>query len=73
MADLPRTRPTSSEYGEALQVRLGFSTTEDLTALADRLTAAGYEARVVEGEGIRAVHVIDPDGVELEIHPHQEG
>ena len=73
MADLPRTRPTSSEYGEALQVRLGFSTTEDLTALADRLTAAGYEARVVEGGGLLAGHVIDPDGVELEIHPHQEG
>lgn len=69
----PRTRATSSEYGDALQVRLGFSTTEDLRSLADRLTAAGHEARVVEDEGMSAVHVTDPDGIALEIHPRQDG
>lgn len=49
-------------------VRLGFETTEDLGALAERLTAAGYAARVVE-DAVRAVHVVDPDGITIEIHP----
>lgn len=49
-------------------VRLGFETTEELGALAERLRGAGYEARVVENE-VRSVHVTDPDGMQLEIHP----
>lgn len=50
-------------------VRLGFETTEDLEALAARLVAAGYAAEVVEQPGVRSVHVTDPDGQRLEIHP----
>lgn len=50
-------------------VRLGFTTTEDLEELASRLTRSGYPARVVEGGAVRSVHVTDPDGQHLEIHP----
>lgn len=50
-------------------VRLGFTTTEDLGALAARLTAAGYPARVIEDDAVRSVHLTDPDGQHLEIHP----
>jgi len=63
-----RTRPTGEEFGDCLQVRLGFSTTEALDALAERLTAAGHPARLVEGDGVRSVHVTDPDGLTVEIH-----
>lgn len=64
-----RTRPTGPEFGDCLQVRLGFSTTEPLEELAERLTAAGHPARVVETGAVRSVHVEDPDGLILEIHP----
>lgn len=50
-------------------VRLGFETTEDLEELAVRLTRAGYPARVVAAHGTRSVHLTDPDGQHLEIHP----
>lgn len=50
-------------------VRLGFETSEDLEALAERLDAAGHGARVVTGDGVRSVHVTDPDGQHVEIHP----
>ncbi|MGP9845628.1 hypothetical protein [Brachybacterium sp. 107] len=50
-------------------VHLGFTTTEDLGELAARLTASGHPARVVEGGAVRSVHVTDPDGQHLEIHP----
>ncbi|WP_193106249.1 VOC family protein [Brachybacterium sp. FME24] len=49
-------------------VRIGFETTEDLEALAERLSAAGYPARVVARDGVRSVHVSDPDGEHVEIH-----
>src|SRR5699024_1739970 len=49
-------------------VRLGFQTSEELEALAERLDRAGYPARVVS-EQVTAVYVVDPDGCELEIHP----
>ncbi|HEX7351012.1 hypothetical protein [Brachybacterium sp.] len=64
-----RTRPTGEEFGDCLQVRLGFSTTEALDALAERLTAAGHPARLVEGDRARSVRVTDPDGLTVEIHP----
>ncbi|APX31500.1 hypothetical protein BH708_00750 [Brachybacterium sp. P6-10-X1] len=54
---------------EVSLVRLGFETTEDLDALAERLGAAGHPARVVVGRGVRSVHVTDPDGQQVEIHP----
>lgn len=50
-------------------VRLGFETAEPLDALAARLAAAGYQAAVVENEAGPQVHVTDPDGQHLEIHP----
>lgn len=64
-----RTRPTGDEFGDCLQVKIGFSTTEGLGSLAARLTGAGYPARAIEGEGVRSVHVTDPDGQHVEIHP----
>ena len=62
-----RTRPTGTEFGDALQVRLAFETTEDPAVLALRLTTAGHPAEVVESGGTRSVHVTDPDGQHLEI------
>lgn len=50
-------------------VRLGFETSEDLEELAGRLTRAGHPARVVAAHGTRSVHLTDPDGQHLEIHP----
>jgi hypothetical protein len=50
-------------------VRLGFETAEDLDALAERLDAAGHPARVVAEDGATSVHVTDPDGQQVEIHP----
>lgn len=64
-----RTRPTGDEFGDCLQVRIGFSTTEALDALVERLTAAGRPARLVEEGGMRSVHVTDPDGLAMQIHP----
>ncbi len=64
-----RARPTGTEFGDAMQVRLGFETAEDLTELAARLRTAGHPAAVVEEGGVRSVHVTDPDGQHLEIHP----
>lgn len=64
-----RTRPAGDGFGDCLQVRIGFSTTEPLDALAERLTAAGHPAQLVEEGGVRSVHVRDPDGLAMEIHP----
>lgn len=66
------SRPGGDSAHPALRVplvRLGFTTTEDLGELAARLTDGGYPARVVEGGAVRSVHVADPDGQHLEIHP----
>lgn len=71
-ADDRASRPSGTEFGDVALVRLGFETTEDLDLLAVRLTEAGYETRVVEGN-VRAVHVTDPDGQHLEIHPRADG
>lgn len=62
------SRPSGTEFGDIALVRLGFETAEDLDALAARLRNAGHDARVVEDE-VRSVHVTDPDGKRLEIHP----
>ncbi|MGO1258683.1 MAG: hypothetical protein ACTMII_07015 [Brachybacterium sp.] len=63
-----RTRSTGTEFGDVLQVRLGFETTGDLAELSLRLTTAGHPAEVVESGALRSVHVTDPDGQHLEIH-----
>ncbi|MDO5661745.1 MAG: hypothetical protein Q4G40_03535 [Brachybacterium sp.] len=62
------SRATGTEFGDIALVRLGAETDEDLEHLSARLTAAGHVARVVE-EDVRSVHVTDPDGQHLEIHP----
>ena len=64
-----RSRSTGTEFGHAMQVGLGFETTEDLAELAARLRAAGHPAALVEDGAVRSVHVTDPDGRHLEIHP----
>lgn len=56
-------------FEDVALVRLGATTTEDLAALAARLDAAGHPARDVGTPGSRSVHVEDPDGLILEIHP----
>lgn len=50
-------------------VSLSLQTTEDLQQLADRLSEHGYPARVVTDAAATKVHVTDPDGTALEIHP----
>ncbi len=50
-------------------VGLGFQTGEPLDPLCDRLVASGYDARVVVDRAATKVHVVDPDGLEIEIHP----
>lgn len=47
---------------------LSFTTTHPLEDLLARLTEAGYEAKIDEGETLRAVHVVDPDGKTVQIH-----
>lgn len=66
-------RETGSVWGRSATVRLGFETSEPLEQVADRLVAAGYEARVVDADGIRSVKLTDPDGVPLEIHESPAG
>lgn len=69
LPDGRRARSTGTEFGDSLQVHLGFETSEDLEELAERLRAAGHPAEVGEEGGVRAVRVTDPDGEPLEIHP----
>lgn len=71
--DSRRTRPTGEEFGDCLQVRIGFSTTEPLEELARRLEEAGHPARLARQDGVRSVHVTDPDGLPMEIHPRAAG
>lgn len=58
-----------SEIGPNPLVNLGFETDEPLAALAARLTAAGHPAEVVTDAAATKVHVTDPDGCLIEIHP----
>lgn len=37
--------------------------------MVDRLVAAGHDARIVTDENATKVHVTDPDGQHLEVHP----
>lgn len=53
---------------DGADVHLGFTTTEDLDALADRLKAAGHDARITRDEFVSFVEVRDPDGHPIQIH-----
>lgn len=67
----PITAPAADNpVGDNSLCDLGFETTEPLEQVRDRLVAAGYDARVHEDEFLRAVHVVDPDGREVQVHPH---
>lgn len=68
-AEDPRASGADRVLGPPAVIRLGFATTEPLDALAARLQAAGYDARVREQAGVSSVRVTDPDGCLLEIHP----
>lgn len=50
-------------------VRVGLETPEPLEDVVDRLVAAGHDARIVTDENATKVHVTDPDGQQLEVHP----
>lgn len=48
---------------------LGFETSEPLGDVVHRLHQAGFDdARLVQDEHVSAIHVTDPDGLELQIH-----
>ncbi|UNX53839.1 hypothetical protein MF406_12740 [Georgenia sp. TF02-10] len=50
--------------------RIGFATQEPLEDLAARLRSAGYpSAHVISDRAATRVHVVDPDGCDMEIHP----
>lgn len=68
-AEDPRASSEDRVLGPPAVIRLGFATTEPLAALAERLRAAGCDARVHEQPGVTSVRVTDPDGCLLEIHP----
>ncbi|MFP7695814.1 hypothetical protein [Trueperella sp. LYQ143] len=53
-------------------VHLSFQTTQPLAEVARRLTQAGYPAQVVTDTAATKVHVHDPDGHHVEIHPAEE-
>lgn len=57
---------TTTKGAPAL-VHLGFQTDGGLEPVAERLRAAGLEPRVSDRSG--ALVVVDPDGVEIEVHP----
>ncbi|WP_203566788.1 hypothetical protein [Aestuariimicrobium ganziense] len=51
-------------------IELGLETTSPLEVVRDRLLAAGHDAEIVSDENATKVHVTDPDGFHLEIHPY---
>ncbi|HUA27547.1 MAG TPA: VOC family protein [Streptosporangiaceae bacterium] len=53
------------------RVELSFETQEPLEALAERLTAAGFEPEAIVDESFgRSLHVMDPDGVLVQVNEH---
>jgi predicted enzyme related to lactoylglutathione lyase len=52
-------------------VELAFETQEPLEALAERLTAAGFEPEAIMDENFgRSLHVTDPDGIRVQVNEH---
>lgn len=68
-ADLTSRPSEHNPIGAIALASLGFATSHPLEELAARLTEAGYEASVVEDAAARKIHVVDPDGKTIEIHP----
>jgi len=65
----PITAPAADNpVGENSVVHLGFTTTEPLEAVRDRLLAAGHQARIQQADGMRSVLVLDPDGCQVQVH-----
>jgi catechol 2,3-dioxygenase-like lactoylglutathione lyase family enzyme len=53
------------------RVELAFETQEPLEALAERLKAAGFEPEAIVDENFgRSLHVVDPDGVLVQVNEH---
>ena len=64
----PVTRPAEDNpVGAHALCILGFETTEPLGDVRRRLVEAGYPATVSDGSR-PAVHVVDPDGQEVQVH-----
>ena len=51
------------------RIRLGLETSQPLEEVRDHLVAGGYPAEIVSAPEATKVHVTDPDGVVIEIHP----
>lgn len=64
----PVTRPaTDNPVGAHALCILGFETTEPLAEVRQRLADAGYPATISDGPR-PAVHVVDPDGQQVQVH-----
>jgi catechol 2,3-dioxygenase-like lactoylglutathione lyase family enzyme len=69
MLGLHTTRTSQQDVPGHLE--LAFETQEPLEALAERLTAAGFEPEAIVDENFgRSLHVIDPDGVRVQVSEH---
>lgn len=65
----PITAPsTENPVGENPVVHLAFETATPLEQVQNRLTAAGYQATLVQDEFLTQVTVVDPDGCEVQVH-----
>lgn len=64
-----RDEPNNPLGGRVPIVSISLQTSEDLEQLAQRLTTAGYPAKVVTDAAATKVHVTDPEGNHLEINP----
>jgi predicted lactoylglutathione lyase len=61
----------TSQQDSPQRVELAFETREELEELAGRLTAAGFEPEAIVDENFgRSLHVIDPDGVLVQVNEH---
>jgi hypothetical protein len=61
----------SSQPDKPGDVQLSFETDEPLERLAERLAAAGFEAEAIVDESFgRSLHVVDPDGMLVQVNEH---
>lgn len=67
--DVPRFSAQEDPRNRLPYADIGLTTSDDLEETAQRLTEAGYPAGVVTAGTLTKVHVQDPDGIEIEIHP----